>query len=114
MDRRCPASRPNRALQARSLPAPHRGVPRAFVTARTVWRSAVRAARTEPMGSLRSIEQHSVERAMAEPMLDQVLAWSAINSGSHNLAGLGTVAGMLADAFAELPGEIVLASPTPV
>jgi voltage-gated potassium channel Kch len=28
-------------------------------------------------------------RLAAEPMLDQVLAWAAINSGSRNLAGLG-------------------------
>jgi len=66
------------------------------------------------MGSLRSIEQDCVERVAAEPMLDQVLAWAAVNSGSRNLAGLGTVAGMLADAFAALPGEIALSAPTPV
>ena len=66
------------------------------------------------MGSLSSIEQSAVERAAAEPMLDQVLAWAAINSGSHNLAGLGTVATMIADAFAVLPGELALSAPTPV
>jgi glutamate carboxypeptidase len=66
------------------------------------------------MGALSTIEQSAVERAAAEPMLDQVLAWAAINSGSHNLAGLGTVAGMLADAFAALPGEIAAVDPTPV
>ncbi len=66
------------------------------------------------MGSLRSIEQDCAERAAAEPMLDQVLAWAAVNSGSRNLAGLGTVAGMLADAFAALPGDIALSAPRPV
>ena len=66
------------------------------------------------MGSLSSTEHSAVERAAAEPLLDQVEAWAAINSGSRNLAGLGTVAGMLADAFAALPGEIALAAPTPV
>jgi glutamate carboxypeptidase len=66
------------------------------------------------MGGLSSTEQSAVERAAGEPMLDQVLAWAAINSGSRNLAGLGTVAGMLADAFAALPGEIALSAPTPV
>ena len=60
------------------------------------------------MGSLSSTEQAAVERAAAEPMLDQVEAWAAVNSGSRNLAGLGTVAAMLADAFAALPGEIAL------
>ena len=40
------------------------------------------------MGELSSIERAAVERAGAEPMLDQVLAWAAINSGSRNLGGL--------------------------
>jgi glutamate carboxypeptidase len=47
-------------------------------------------------------------------MLDQVLDWAAINSGSRNLAGLGTIGGMLADAFSTLPGEITLKVPAPV
>lgn len=46
-------------------------------------------------------------------MLEQVLAWSAINSGSHNLAGLAEVARMLADAFAGLPGELRLLDAAP-
>ena len=66
------------------------------------------------MGELSSTERQAVEQAAAEPMLDQVLGWSAVNSGSRNLAGLGTVAGMLADAFAALPGEMALSQPTPV
>jgi glutamate carboxypeptidase len=66
------------------------------------------------MGTLASTEQDCVDRAAAEPMLDQVLAWAAVNSGSRNLAGLGTVAGLLADAFAALPGDIALSEPTPV
>jgi glutamate carboxypeptidase len=37
-------------------------------------------------------------------MLDQVSAWAKVNSGSRNLAGLATVAGLLADAYAALPG----------
>jgi len=57
------------------------------------------------MGSLASTEQDCVERAAAEPMLAQVEAWAAVNSGSRNLAGLGTVAGLLADAFSALPGK---------
>ncbi|MPT48530.1 MAG: hydrolase [Sphingobium sp.] len=39
-------------------------------------------------------------------MLDRVLAWSAINSGSRNLAGLSHMADMLADALSFLPGEV--------
>src|SRR3990170_3420621 len=34
---------------------------------------------------LSGIERDAVERCAAEPMLDQVLAWSAVNSGSRNL-----------------------------
>ena len=42
------------------------------------------------MGGLSSTEQAAVERAAAEPMLDQVLAWAAVNSGSRNLDGLAS------------------------
>ncbi|MEO7365645.1 MAG: M20/M25/M40 family metallo-hydrolase, partial [Sphingomicrobium sp.] len=66
------------------------------------------------MGELSSIEQAAVERTAAEPMLDQVQAWAALNSGSRNLAGLATIAGHIADAFATLPGAIALVDPTPV
>jgi len=66
------------------------------------------------MGSLASTEQDCVERAAAEPLLDQVEAWAAVNSGSHNLAGLATMAGLLADEFSALPGEVSLVEPAPV
>jgi len=66
------------------------------------------------MAELSSDERAVVERAGAEPMLDQVLAWAAVNSGSRNLAGLGEVAGLLADAFAALPGEVRFEEPAPV
>ena len=66
------------------------------------------------MGGLSSTEQAAVERARAEPMLDQVLAWSAINSGSRNLSGLAAMAGLLSDAFAELPGTLDLHEPARV
>lgn len=55
-----------------------------------------------------------LERAATAPMLAQVEAWAAINSGSRNLAGLDAMAGMLADAFAILPGPIRLIDPLPV
>jgi len=48
------------------------------------------------------------------PMLAQVQAWSTINTGTRNLAGLAEQAGALADAFAALPGEIKLVDPAPV
>jgi glutamate carboxypeptidase len=40
------------------------------------------------MSGLASIEHDIVERAAAEPMLGQVEAWAAVNSGSRNLYGL--------------------------
>jgi glutamate carboxypeptidase len=66
------------------------------------------------MGELSSTERAATERAAAEPMLDQVLAWSAVNSGSRNLAGLERMADLLADAFAALPGILRLERPEPV
>jgi glutamate carboxypeptidase len=66
------------------------------------------------MEGLSNIERDCVERAMAVDMLAQVEAWSAINSGSRNLEGLASVAYMLTDAFAELPGAMRLANAAPV
>src|SRR3982750_346478 len=63
------------------------------------------------MGGLSSTEQKAVDRAAAEPMLDQVLAWVPVNSGSRNLAGLERMADLLADAFAALPGILRLDQP---
>jgi len=47
-------------------------------------------------------------------MLRQTLDWAAINSGTGNLAGLATVAGQIADAFAALPGTLDLLAADPV
>ncbi len=66
------------------------------------------------MPELTAIERAAVERAQSEPMLDQVLEWSAINSGSRNLDGLKRIAAVLEGAFAALPGEIALEEPTAV
>lgn len=66
------------------------------------------------MAELSSDERAVVERANAEPMLDQVLAWAAVNSGSRNLEGLGRMAGLLADVFADLPGPLELEPPATV
>jgi glutamate carboxypeptidase len=66
------------------------------------------------MALLSSSERAVVERAGAEPMLDQVLSWTAVNSGSRNLAGLERMADLLVDAFAALPGLIRLETPAKV
>src|SRR5437764_406877 len=66
------------------------------------------------MAELSSNERAVVERAGAEPMLDQVLAWAAINSGSRNLSGLERMADLLVDAFAALPGLLRLENPAAV
>jgi len=66
------------------------------------------------MGALSQDEQEIVERASAEPMLAQVQAWAAINSGTGNLDGLAAMAGLLADAFSILPGELELQEAAPV
>jgi glutamate carboxypeptidase len=66
------------------------------------------------MAELTSVERAVVERAGAEHMLDQVLSWAAINSGSRNLAGLERMADQLVDAFAALPGILRLENPAKV
>src|SRR5436305_5840867 len=66
------------------------------------------------MAELSSNERAVVERAGAEPMLDQALAWAAVNSGSRNLGGLERMADLLVDAFAALPGLLRLENPAPV
>ncbi|HXH15902.1 MAG TPA: hydrolase [Sphingomonas sp.] len=66
------------------------------------------------MRGLSTIERDAVETAGAIPMLAQVETWAAVNSGTRNLAGLATMAGLLGDAFAHLPGAITLVDPTPV
>lgn len=63
---------------------------------------------------LNAIEAAAVEAARAAPMLAQVERWVAVNSGTRNLDGLATMAGLLADAFAALPGDLALVEPAPV
>jgi glutamate carboxypeptidase len=48
------------------------------------------------------------------PMLGQVQSWSAINTGTGNLAGLAEQAALLANAFAALPGVVTLEQPAEV
>ena len=64
--------------------------------------------------SLTITEQALVERAAATPMLVQVERWAAINTGTRNLDGLKTLAGLLADEFASLPGALSLVTGDPV
>jgi glutamate carboxypeptidase len=66
------------------------------------------------MGDLSSTEGKAVEQAAAEPMQGHVIIWAGINSGSHNLDGLATMAAALADEYASLPGELQLMEPEPV
>jgi glutamate carboxypeptidase len=63
---------------------------------------------------MNSAETDTLEIAAHAPMLDQVQRWAAVNSGTGNLTGLNTVAGLLADAFAALPGALRLVDPDPV
>lgn len=66
------------------------------------------------MSRLSPAEHAAVEAAKAAPMLAQVEHWAAVNSGSRNLAGLETMAGLLADSFSALPGELALVAPDTV
>ena len=66
------------------------------------------------MQGMTSDERVVLERAAAEPMLDQVTDWAAVNSGSRNLDGLASMAAIYADAFAALPGELALREPSSV
>ena len=63
---------------------------------------------------LPAAERRVVERIDPAAMLMQVERWSAINSGTGNLAGLAAMATELADAAAILPGEtrLIEAAPT--
>ena len=66
------------------------------------------------MPGLTTIEEEAIARAADAPMLDQVLSWAAVNSGSRNLEGLERMAGLLADAFSALPGELEMVEAPPV
>jgi glutamate carboxypeptidase len=66
------------------------------------------------MRGLSTDEAAAVEQAAGEPMLARVEEWARVNSGSRNLDGLATMAGLLADAFSALPGEVRLDEPARV
>ena len=67
-----------------------------------------------PMQQLSPAETALVAAIDPAPMLAAVEAWSAINTGTRNLAGLATQAEALAKAFAGLPGELELLEGAPV
>lgn len=69
---------------------------------------------TTPTSSLRAAERDALDTIDQALMLDQVRCWSAVNSGSGNLAGLAKTAQMLGDSFAILPGKLALVDPAPV
>ena len=66
------------------------------------------------MQQLSPIETALLDAVDAAPMLPQVQAWAAVNTGTGNLAGLKVQAGMLADAFSALPGGVGLTDAAPV
>ena len=59
-------------------------------------------------------EQALIEGIDQQAMLDQTLAWSAINSGTRNLEGVAKQGQAFADLFAALPGDVTLHEPAPV
>lgn len=58
-------------------------------------------------------EQRMIAAIDNAAMLAEVQAWSAINTGTGNLDGLAQQAGLLADAFAALPGKLTLVDAEP-
>ena len=66
------------------------------------------------MRGLSDIERDAVAGIDAHAMRGQVERWAAVNSGTRNLAGLATIADLLAEAFGTLPGTIERVAPAPV
>lgn len=66
------------------------------------------------MTGLSRQEHRLLEPIEQQPMLDRVLDWAALNTGTGNLGGLAMMAGRLADAFSVLPGKLTLRDPDPV
>ncbi len=66
------------------------------------------------MKQLSPQETALIEAVDPAPMLEQVQAWSAVNTGTGNLVGLKVQAGMLADAFSQLPGGVGLTDAAPI
>ena len=58
--------------------------------------------------------QALIDTIDADTMLRQVQEWAAINTGTANIEGLDRMAGVLADAFSTLPGNVELVDPATV
>ena len=65
-------------------------------------------------GALTTPERAALDGIDPAAMLARTERWSAINSGTGNLAGLARQVAELADAFAALPGTLSLEEPAPV
>lgn len=63
---------------------------------------------------MKQIVSEILERIDQSAMLRQTRAWSAVNTGTGNLAGLAEQAGLLTDVFSALPGDVELVEPAPV
>ena len=61
-----------------------------------------------------SAPQALLDAIDADTMLREVQDWTAINTGTANIQGLDKMAGVLADAFSALPGEVELVEPAKV
>ena len=66
------------------------------------------------MRGLSTSEAAVVEACAAAPMLEQVEAWAAVNSGSRNLDGLDKMAAIYAEEFGLFSGDLRLRDPEPV
>ncbi|GAA0663844.1 glutamate carboxypeptidase [Sphingomonas insulae] len=66
------------------------------------------------MRGLSTNEQALVDHVDQAAMLRQVETWSAVNSGTRNLAGVARMAALLTEAFASLPGTLDLIEAEPV
>lgn len=63
---------------------------------------------------LTTTDRAMLERAAASPMEQRTRRWAAIPSGTADLPGLALIATELADAAADLPGDVELVEPAPV
>ncbi|MBX7540121.1 hydrolase [Qipengyuania sphaerica] len=61
-----------------------------------------------------SAPQALLDAVDADTMLREVQDWAAINTGTANIEGLNKMAGVLADAFSVLPGDVELVDPATV
>lgn len=66
------------------------------------------------MKQLTAIESALIEGIDQSAMLERTMRWSAINSGTTNLAGLKKLADDLANEFSSLPGDVRFEEPAPV